>query len=46
MVKEMSEAILFNTTRAVGCQRCVVACKLVNGLLRGSPSDFLTTDAF
>jgi len=41
----MSEAILVDTTRCVGCQRCVVACKLVNGLLRASPSDFLTTDA-
>jgi len=42
---KMSKAILVDTTRCVGCQRCVVACKLVNGLLRASPSDFLTTDA-
>ncbi len=40
----MSKAILVDTTRCVGCQRCVVACKFVNGLLKGSPSDFLTTD--
>ena len=43
-IGRMSMAILIDTTRCVGCQRCVVACKLVNGLLRGSPSDFLTTD--
>jgi formate dehydrogenase iron-sulfur subunit len=41
----MSKAILIDTTRCVGCQRCVVACKLVNGLLRATPSDFLTTEA-
>jgi formate dehydrogenase iron-sulfur subunit len=41
---EMSKAILIDTTRCVGCQRCVVACKFVNGLLKGSPADFLTTD--
>jgi len=41
----MSKAILIDTTRCVDCQRCVVACKLVNGLLKASPSDFLTTDA-
>jgi len=41
----MSMAILMDTTRCVGCQRCVVACKLVNGLLKSSPSDFLATDA-
>jgi len=40
----MSRAILIDTTRCVGCQRCVVACKLVNGLLRTSHSDFLSTD--
>jgi len=44
-VKKMSKAILIDTTRCIGCQRCVVACKLVNGLLRASPSDFLTTDS-
>ena len=41
----MSKAILVDTTRCIGCQRCVAACKLVNGLLKSSPSDFLTTDA-
>jgi hypothetical protein len=41
----MIVAILFETTRCVGCQFCIVACKLVNGLLRGSSSDFLTTGA-
>ena len=41
----MSKSILIDTTRCVGCQRCVVACKLVNGLLKTSRSDFLTTDA-
>jgi len=40
----MSKSILIDTTRCVGCQRCVVACKLVNGLLKTSRSDFLTTD--
>jgi formate dehydrogenase iron-sulfur subunit len=40
----MSMAILIDTTRCVGCQRCAAACKLVNGLLRSSPSDFLSTD--
>jgi len=40
----MSKSILVDTTRCIGCQRCVVACKLVNGLLRTSRSDFLTTD--
>ena len=40
----MSKAILIDTTRCVGCQRCVVACKLVNGLLRTSPRNFQTTD--
>jgi len=42
----MSRSILVDTTRCVGCQRCVVACKLVNGLLKGSPANFLTTDTF
>jgi len=41
----MSKAILIDTTRCIGCQRCVVACKLVNGLLKASLSDFFTTDA-
>ena len=41
----MSKSILIDTTRCVGCQRCVVACKLVNGLLKTSRSDFLTTDS-
>jgi len=41
----MSKAILVDTTRCIGCQRCVVACKLVNGLLRASYSKFSTTDA-
>jgi len=41
----MSKAILVDTTRCVGCQRCVAACKLVNGLLRASRSDFMTTDS-
>lgn len=41
----MSRAILIDTTRCVACRRCVVACKLVNGLLRTSRSDFLSTDA-
>jgi formate dehydrogenase iron-sulfur subunit len=41
----MSKAILVDTTLCVGCQRCAVACKLVNGLLKSSRSDFLTTDA-
>ncbi len=40
----MSKAILVDTTRCIGCQRCVAACKLVNGLLRASRSDFMTTD--
>jgi len=40
----MSRSILVDTTRCIGCQRCVVACKLVNGLLSTSRSDFLTTD--
>jgi len=44
-VEKMSRAILVDTTRCVGCQRCVVACKLVNGLLRASRSDFMTTDS-
>jgi len=44
-VKKMSKAVLIDTTRCVGCQRCVVACKLVNGLLRTSRSDFLMTDS-
>ena len=43
-VNTMSKSILIDTTRCVGCQRCVVACKLVNGLLKTSRSDFLTTD--
>jgi formate dehydrogenase iron-sulfur subunit len=44
-VNSMSKSILIDTTRCVGCQRCVVACKLVNGLLKTSRGDFLTTDA-
>jgi formate dehydrogenase iron-sulfur subunit len=44
-VEKMSKAILVDTTRCVGCQRCVAACKLVNGLLRASRSDFMTTDS-
>jgi formate dehydrogenase iron-sulfur subunit len=40
----MSKSILVDTTRCIGCQRCVVACKVVNGLLKASPSNFLTTD--
>ena len=40
----MSKAILVDTTRCIGCQRCVAACKLVNGLLRASRGDFMTTD--
>ena len=41
----MSKAILIDTTRCIDCQRCVVACKLVNGLLKTSRSGFSTTDA-
>ena len=41
----MTKAILVDTTRCIGCQRCVAACKLMNGLLRASRSDFMTTDS-
>ena len=44
-VEKMSKAILVDTTRCIGCQRCVAACKLVNGLLRASRSDFMTDDS-
>ena len=44
-VEKMSKAILIDTTRCIDCQRCVAACKLVNGLLRASRSDFMTTDS-
>lgn len=39
----MSKAILVDTTACVGCRRCVVACKLVNGLLDSRPADPLRT---
>jgi len=44
-VEKMSKAILIDTTRCIDCQRCVAACKLVNGLLRASRSDFMPTDS-
>jgi formate dehydrogenase iron-sulfur subunit len=40
----MSKAILIDTTRCLGCQRCVAACKLVNGLLSTSRADRVATD--
>jgi len=44
-IENMSKAILVDTTRCIGCQRCVAACKLVNGLVSASRSDFMTTDS-
>jgi formate dehydrogenase iron-sulfur subunit len=35
----MSKAILVDTTRCIGCRRCVAACKEVNGLLNNESGE-------
>ena len=40
----MSKGVLVDTTKCVGCQRCAVACKVVNGLVKTSRGDFLAAD--
>lgn len=42
----MSKGILIDTTRCIDCQRCVVACKLVNGLLKDSQGGFRSADPY